>query len=369
MNNQKKRSSLVANIGIFFGVLILMFGVAELVVRILYKDTTLMFPRYHTDAVYGDYTLRTIRPDSNFFHTSIDGRWEFTTNGQGFRNYEDFQYKKPEGVIRVIALGDSHTQGFEVHQDYTYSSIIEKYLNGKGINAEVINAGVSGFSNAEELLLLENELVRYEPDYVVLGFFANDFQDNLKSTLFMLDSENNLVKTDRNKHIPGVRIQNLIYSIPGIQWLSENSYFYSILFNKVWIYFKKLRTKKRAVDVMDVAVSTKKTFSNYDITLAARLIEKMYESSKSIGAKFILLDVPAIRKSDMEVSSIGNKLYPLIKDKNDFFQSIDILMPFQGLGIIHQPHGLRHITKFSHTVLGVGIGEYIVGDMQSSGTQ
>ena len=369
MNNQKKKSSLAANIGIFFGVLILMFGFAELVVRILYKDTTIMFPRYHTDAVYGDYRLRTIRPDSNYFHSSIDGRWEFTTNRQGFRNYKDFQYEKPEGVIRVVALGDSHTQGFEVHQDYTYSSIIQRYLNGKGIKAEVINTGVSGFSNAEELLLLENELVKYEPDYVVLGFFANDFQDNLKSALFMLDSENNLVRTDKRKHIPGVKIQNLIYSIPGIKWLSENSYFYSVLFNKVWIFFKKLLVKKPAADVMDVAVSTKKTFSNYDITLAARLIEKIYQSSKSIGAKFILLDVPAIRKNDVVVSSIGNKLYPLIKDKNDFYQSIDILMPFQGLGIVHQPHGLKHITKFAHSILGVGIGEYILEDIQSSGTQ
>ena len=29
-----------------------------------------------------------------------------------------------------------------------------------------------------------------------------------------------------------------IYSIPSVKWLSENSYFYSLLFNNTWNYFK-----------------------------------------------------------------------------------------------------------------------------------
>lgn len=366
MNNQKRKSSLFANIGIFIGVLIIMFGIAEAVVRVLYKDTTVMFPRYHTDAVYGDYTLRTIRPNSSYFHTSVDGRWEFTTNRQGFRNHKDFQYAKPEGVIRVIALGDSHTQGFEVHQGYTFSSIIEKYLEQKGFDAEVINTGVSGFSNAEELLLLENELVKFEPDYVVLGFYGNDFRDNIKSGLFVLDSENNLVKTDKNKHIPGVGIQNIIYSIPGVQWLGENSYFYSLLFNKVWVFVKRLGTKKSIEEVAEVAVNTRETHSNYHQMLAAKLIERMYQSTNDAGAKFILLDIPSIKKNGLEISSIGEEFYSLVEDKNDFFQSSQVLMRYRGLGVIHQPNGLRHITQFSHSVLGVGIGEYIAEDLQSS---
>ena len=343
--------------------LILMFAIGELVVRLLYKDTTVMFPRYHTDAVYGDYRLRTIRPNSNFFHTSVDGRWEFTTNRQGFRNYENFEYAKPEGVIRVISLGDSHTQGFEVHQDLTYSSIIEKYLRQTGFEAEVINAGVSGFSNAEALILLEKELVKYDPDYVVVGFFNNDFSDNIKSGLFVLDDAGNLLRTDKRAHIPGVRIQNLIYSIPG-----ENSYFYSLLFNKVWLYVKLLMTKRQIEDVMEVAVSTNENFSNYEQLLAAKLIEKMYETSKNAGSRFILLDIPAITKAGLEKPSIDDDFYSLVKDKSDYFQSSQVLMRYRGLGVIHQPHGLKHITRFAHTILGTAIGEYIEADLNAPDT-
>ena len=202
----QKIKTVAANLGIFIVVLAIMMGIGEAVVRIMYKDTTFMFPRYHTAAIYGDYTLRTTRPNSNYFHSSVDGRWEFTTNRQGFRNYRDFEYDKPDGVTRIVVLGDSHTQGFEVHQDFTFSSIIEKYLDQQGIKAEVLNTGVSGFSTGEALLLLENELLKYQPDYVVLGFYANDFQDNLKSAFFALDADKNLVATGKTAHVPGVRI-------------------------------------------------------------------------------------------------------------------------------------------------------------------
>ena len=160
--------------------------------------------------------------------------------------------------------------GVLTHQDYTFSSIIEKYLNRKGIEAEVINAGVSGFSTAEALILLENELIKYHPDYIVLGFYANDFEDNIKSALFKLDDNDTLVRSGKKEHIPGVKIQNIIYSIPGIKWLSENSYFYSMLFNNVWRYAKQRLAKKRAEEVMDIAINTRENFTNYEQNLRDR---------------------------------------------------------------------------------------------------
>ncbi len=365
MKENKTNSSLAANLGLSIVVLFIMVCLCEMVVRILYKDTTVMFPRYHTDAVYGDYTLRTIRPNSHFFHSSIGGRWEFITNGQGFRNYEDFEYTKNEAVLRVVAIGDSHTQGYEVHQDHTFSSTVERYLNRKGIKSEVINAGVSGFSNAEALLLLENELVNYHPDYVILGFYANDFQDNLKAGLFKLDEDNNLVKTEKTTHIPGVKIQNIIYSIPGIQWLSENSYFYSVLFNNAWSFAKQRLTKKSIDEAMDIAVNTKENFTDYEKTLAARLLQRIYAVSKEHGAKLIIVDIPSIGEGGKELPSIDEHFYESIRDHNDFFQSSNILQPYRGLGLIHQPHGHHHITRFTHTLFGVGVGAYIENDRQS----
>jgi hypothetical protein len=160
---------------------------AEISVRLLMKDRITIFPRYHTDANYGEFTIRRLRPNTTFWHTSIDGTWKFTTNSKGFRNYQDFTYDKKLEGLRILSIGDSHTQGFEVRQEATFSAIIANYLTGHNIETEVINAGISGFSTAEALVFLENEGVRYSPDVVVLGFYANDFDDNIKSGLFGLE--------------------------------------------------------------------------------------------------------------------------------------------------------------------------------------
>ncbi|MEZ4290376.1 MAG: hypothetical protein R3E53_07505 [Myxococcota bacterium] len=52
--------------------------------------------------------------------------------------------------------------------------MLEQELRRAGLQVEVLNAGVSGYSNAEALLYLERELLKYDPDLVLLSFFAND---------------------------------------------------------------------------------------------------------------------------------------------------------------------------------------------------
>ena len=214
--------NILVNFGVFVLSLIIVCMIGEVIVRSFYKDKTVLFPRYHTDAQYGQFTLKKIRSNSVFWHTSPDGSWKFTTNNKGFRSDRDFEYEKSERMIRIISLGDSHTQGYEVRQNYTFSAIIEKYLKAHGHNTEVINTGISGFSTGEELLFLENEGIKYKPDFVVLGFFANDFQDNIKAGFFKLDEHGNLL-IQKKQHIPGVRVQNIIYKLPFVKWLGEKA--------------------------------------------------------------------------------------------------------------------------------------------------
>ncbi|MDH3901105.1 MAG: hypothetical protein OEU51_08685, partial [Gammaproteobacteria bacterium] len=168
----------VASLALSLVSIVVALVIGEIVLRIFYKDHIVMTPRYVTDAQYGEFTIRRLRPNTVFLHTTVDGAWKFTTNAQGFRNEADFSYEKSPDVIRILSLGDSHTQGSEVRQEKTFSATAERYLDGEGVRAEVINAGVSGFSTSEALVFLENEGVKYQPDVVVLGLYANDFIDN-----------------------------------------------------------------------------------------------------------------------------------------------------------------------------------------------
>jgi hypothetical protein len=349
------------------------FGFGEIVVRLLYKDTTVLFPRYHTDYRYGRYAIRGIRPNAEYWMTSVDGSWKFTTNSKGFRNTKDIAYAKPANTLRVLSIGDSHTQGYEVRQDFTFSAILERYLGHHAKRAEVINSGVSGFSTAEELVFLENEGVRYSPDVVVLGFFANDFEDNLKTRLFGLDTQNRLTE-EKYEHLPGVRIQNAIYSIPAVRWLSENSYFYSLLFNGVWEYFKARLTESAVRQAatngssstaveggIEYAVPTSATFSAYQIALAAALIERMHRFCMDHGIRFIVVDIPRSPAPYRYNSSLPPALLErLAAVRVEYISSQVLLEKFEGVAEIHIPHGHRHISEFTHTLIGTEIGRRII---------
>ena len=357
MNMNAIRNMLI-NVGILILTIIVSFIIAEFIVRLLYKDEVALFPRYHTDAHYGQFTLRRIRPNSVFWHTSIDGTWKFTINKQGFRNYKDFEYDKPRGTIRIISLGDSMTEGFEVRQDYTFSAIIEKKLNNDRYNTEVINTGVSGFSTAEELLFLENEGVKYKPDFVVLGFYANDFQDNIKANLFKLGENNDLV-IQKKEHIPGVKIQNIIYELPLIKWLSENSYFYSLLFNNIWGYFKS-RLLRDSRKEMEYAIPTQNEFSNYEIALTSALIKRMYNFCSKNNIKLIIIDIPQIAGAGRIKTSFSGSLLETIANYSDaYIVSDSLLADYIGVAELHVPHGHRHISEFTHTILGVAVANKI----------
>ena len=164
------------NLALLAVVSLVCLGLCEIGTRLLFGNQILLIPRYHTSAHYGEFTIRRLRPNIQFWHTDPDGSWKFVTNSQGFRSNEDFHLEKPPGAFRVMALGDSTTEGFEVRQNYTYPAVLERYLKKNGIQAEVFNTGVSGFGTAEELIYLENEGIKYKPDAVVLGFFGNDFR-------------------------------------------------------------------------------------------------------------------------------------------------------------------------------------------------
>jgi len=359
MNNTKIKNILV-NLSMSILFIVISFIIAEFIVRSLYKDENILFPRYHTDAQYGQFTLRKIRPNSVFWHTSPDGKWKFTINKRGLRNDKDFEYEKAEGTIRIISLGDSHTQGYESRQDLTFSAIMEKYLNAHGHKAEVINAGISGFSSAEELLYLENEGIKYKPDFVVLGFFANDFQDNIKANFFKLEENGNLL-IQKKEHIPGVKIQNIIYSLPLVKWLSENSYFYSLLFNNTWKYFKDRLSKRASDRVVEYAIPTQKNFSDYQTALTYALIKRMYEFCQKHSIKLIIIDIPQIAGKNLNKTSFPDSLSQNIANYCDgYIFSESLLFDYSGVAEIHRPHGNRHISEFTHTLLGVAIAKKII---------
>lgn len=353
----KPANNWAVNLGLLACALALGGLLSELLIRFTIKDRIVLFPRYHTAAHYGEYTLRRLRPSSTFWHTSADGKWKFVTNAQGFRDTEDYAYQKRPGLCRVICLGDSHTQGFECRQDRTYSAVLERFLRREGVDAQVMNTGISGFGTAEELAFLENDGFKYHPDVVVVGLSANDFQDNIKSNLYGLEGHRLVSKS--KVHIPGVRVLNLLNAVPPLRWLGENSYFFSGAMNTVWDASKlTLLSRAQARLRTEFAVATEGV-SDYQQALMTCLFEQTFRECRERGIALIILDIPSLADSGF-VSSVPAGMVGALRASSDaLVLSEDLLREYSTLAEFHVLHGQRHISEFTHLMLGLRVGREI----------
>ena len=81
---------------------------------------------------------------------------------------EEIAIPKPNGLYRIIFLGDSIPWSNPGFVDYTRES-----LRGKG-SFEVINAGVPGYTSYQEVLFFKRYLSQTDPDLVIWTYCLND---------------------------------------------------------------------------------------------------------------------------------------------------------------------------------------------------
>jgi lysophospholipase L1-like esterase len=109
-----------------------------------------------------------------------DRKIEIRHDSHGFRN-DEVAEKKPADVYRIVILGDSVAWGWGVDQGDVYSALLAQRLNERravGKRFEVVNAAVSGYGTAQELLLFRRIAAWAKPDLVLLHYFDNDVGDN-----------------------------------------------------------------------------------------------------------------------------------------------------------------------------------------------
>jgi acyl-CoA thioesterase I len=94
-----------------------------------------------------------------------------------------------EPATKIVAFGDSLTAGFGLPADAAFPAKLQRALRNKGIDAEVINAGVSGDTASGGLARLDWSLPE-GADAVILELGANDALRGLdpKVTRTALDS-------------------------------------------------------------------------------------------------------------------------------------------------------------------------------------
>ncbi len=75
--------------------------------------------------------------------------------------------------VKILAIGTSLTQGYGLPPGTEIPAVLEASLKAKGINASVINAGVSGDTSAGGLSRLDWSLADH-PDVAIIELGSND---------------------------------------------------------------------------------------------------------------------------------------------------------------------------------------------------
>jgi len=134
-------------------------------------------PRILLRMVDTDIELPFIQPDAETFWSPAPGfRGEFmgkpvSINALGLRGAE-VAIPKPAGLKRVVCFGDSITFGYGAGDEETYAYRLGRLLEER--HAEVVNAGVTGFTSHQVRRLVHRLLPRLQADVATICIGWND---------------------------------------------------------------------------------------------------------------------------------------------------------------------------------------------------
>ncbi|HET6373485.1 MAG TPA: SGNH/GDSL hydrolase family protein, partial [Candidatus Polarisedimenticolia bacterium] len=170
--------------------------------------------------VWEDRTLRHL-PSFKYTYARSEFANIVTYNALGLRGPEVSERKAP-GTLRVLFLGDSFVEGKQVADTDVVTAVLQRLAAAKGLALEVVNAGVSGYGTAEEVILWDKVGRGLHPDLVLVGFYPNDVRNNADRGLFRLESGRPVAAVE--PPLPKVR---WIYDIR--RYFSSRSYLYMLL--------------------------------------------------------------------------------------------------------------------------------------------
>jgi hypothetical protein len=161
---------------------------------------------------------------------AVETREYVRINSHGFRD-EERSYDKPANTLRIAVLGNSWTEALQVPLEKTYTAVLQQELTKRacfaGQRVEVLNFGVAGYSTAQELLTLQQEVWEYRPDVVLLAFYpARDVANNLRElnnasnpeqSPYFVERDGQLVLEDSFRAIPALQERQIALQNVGYQ--------------------------------------------------------------------------------------------------------------------------------------------------------
>ncbi|MBI5184287.1 MAG: SGNH/GDSL hydrolase family protein [Nitrospinae bacterium] len=194
-------------------------------------------------------------------------------NSYGLRDRE-YSLEKPEGVFRILILGDSMTFGHGINRlENTFPKLLERSLNENSplTRFEVINASGPGWGSDTELYFLYESGMAFDPDMVIVSYFFNDIP--VPSFFDCSGSELDLAKSSEK-----------------INAFLNKSLLYSFLKQRVNRFLEKYWGKAAYADCL------KELYETRGWEMARIYLDSIWIACKIKGIKLMLAPIPALEK-------------------------------------------------------------------------
>lgn len=302
--------------------------ISEIILRILFPTTTL---NYYQNPLIGSALV----PNQKglFVTPTTEYKTEVSVNSHGWPDV-GHSYEKPQGTFRIVILGDSFVENWQVPLEQRFFRQLQKSLGDK---YEIIALGRGNTGTYQQNLILKNYGLKYQPDLVIHMFLtANDIKDNspiLNPTLYQTK-----VDSKFKSYLKKIRLVNFILAIR--QKNRENKFNSKIDYPIDYHVYDQNYTK----DYQDAWNKTKE------------LILDTKNISEETGAKYILMTLANNEQLNKNVVSEIYKKYPKAKEASLDLEKPDKLIKefaennklelFQML-----PHYLDFVNQNPNTVI------------------
>ena len=214
---------------------------------------------------------------------------EVNINSLEFRGNE-FIKIKPDNTFRIFLLGGSQMFGTgATSDDTTIPGYIENYLdpNDYDFTVEIINSGLKGIDSRKELLLLENMLLDFTPDLVIVYDGLNDLRAGNSSTQ-IFDNWNSMCKLGQKNNF------DVIITLQPIAGFAEKS-----LTQKELVYLQNGKDYENN-PLID---------SLYEYNLYANNLEKLENCTDKLDLRSVFdNELDSIYIDEAHVSDKGNSI-------------------------------------------------------------
>lgn len=288
-------------------------------------------------------------------------------NKDGFIG-RDYDYSKPHNTIRILAVGDSLTEAFQVEESESYPRLVEDGLKAgfNGVNFEVLNMGVAGYGTKREYYIFQDKGLKFNPDIVILGFFAgNDFSDNMGENI---DPKASFSKSREIKNKIKLFFRNHFVAWRFILRQKSRNGFLSYLNNK-----NKTKTDQEFGRENGQAEIEAQTISS------VTLIRNFKKLANENGIDLVVAILPSFGQVYSDKDSIGDYLFEkkLSQNLTSFLEKekisyVDLLPYFKDWAILNSDKTPYlpldgHPNKYGHQIIAAGINDYLTDFLKKHG--